>query len=284
VDHDRVVELVLKELKHLCPMMHKVFEFHARREEWKGSWYGPSVTKQVLRALWYSGMIMTTDRRKGQHVYDLTERVVPRELFELPQASAEAASRELVLDRHLAMGLVRPTAPPEIWSYMAFAYSKKQHVAALVDRGLLVPVMLEGQRMHAAPSFLNLLDLPALPPEVSFVAPLDQLMWDRKMVAHIFGFDYIWEIYTPEVKRRWGYYVLPVRFGDELVARVEFWARNGVLEIRRWHYDGEPRSGFLPALEAALRRFMAYSSTSVVACDSSVPEEIQEIAAICSSA
>ena len=63
------------------------FEFQQHRPEWKGSWYGPSLTKQTLRALWHAGRIMTHSRRNGQHVYDLTERVVP------PPSSPGAAAR-----------------------------------------------------------------------------------------------------------------------------------------------------------------------------------------------
>src|SRR5436190_17801839 len=94
---------------------------------------------------------------------------------------------------------------------------------------------------HATPALFALLDQPSLKPRVVFVAPLDQFMWDRKMIAHLFNFDYTWEIYTPEAKRKWGYYVLPVLFGDALVARAEFWARDGILELREWHFeDGDP--------------------------------------------
>src|SRR5436190_3673004 len=98
---------------------------------------------------------------------------------------------------------------------------------------------------HATPALFALLDQPSLEPRVVFVAPLDQFMWDRKMIGHLFGFEYTWEIYVPEAKRRWGYYVLPVLFGDSIVARVEFYCREGVLEMRRWYAEpGAPQAGF----------------------------------------
>ncbi len=130
-------------------------------------------------------------------------------------------------------------------------------------RSEIVPVEVEGMKAHATPSFLSLLDQPSLEPRVVFVAPLDQLMWDRRMIAHVFGFDYVWEIYVPEVKRRWGYYVLPVLFGDSLVARAEFNCRNGVLELREWHFEqGDPGSAFWPALERSVKEFMQYCSAT----------------------
>ncbi len=86
-DHADAVDTVLKELTDRGPMMPRDFEFQQRREDWKGSWIGPSVTKQVLRALWRSGMIMTSGRKNGQHLYDLTERLVPQHLRDEPLLS-----------------------------------------------------------------------------------------------------------------------------------------------------------------------------------------------------
>lgn len=268
-DHKDAVELVLKELTDRGPMMPKDFEFQQRREEWKGSWFGPSVTKQTLRALWHAGMVMTSGRKGGQHLYDLTERVVPQRFRDEPLLAEKDAIRELVLERHRAMGIVRPTAPAEIWSYQVLMHDKRDALAELVKEGRIVPVEVEGVKAHATPDFLALLGQPSLKPTVRFIAPLDQFMWDRKMIAHVFGFEYIWEIYTPLAKRKWGYYVLPVLFGDRLVARAEFWNRNGVLELREWLFEkGQPKPAFWPALEKAMEGFMHYcSSTKIVARD-----------------
>jgi uncharacterized protein YcaQ len=98
----------------------------------------------------------------------------------------------------------------------------------------------------------------AATPWVSFLAPLDPLMWDRRLVKGLFGFDYIWEVYVPAAKRRHGYYVLPLLFGDRLVGRIEprFERASGTLRIAGiWFEEGfgpmeEP--GFVPALADAL--------------------------------
>jgi uncharacterized protein YcaQ len=70
-----------------------------------------------------------------------------------------------------------------------------------------------------------LLDLTADPGSidaaVSFLAPLDPLVWDRRMLRELFSFDYLWEVYVPEAKRKWGYYVLPMLYGDRFVGRIE---------------------------------------------------------------
>jgi len=277
-DHKDAVDTILKEITERGPMMPKDFEFQQRRDDWKGSWYGPSVTKQTLRALWHSGMIMTTARKNGQHLYDLTERVVPKKFLKQPQIKDKDAILELTRERHQVMGIVRPNASAEVWSYTVLYYDRKETLPELVRRGDIVPVEVEGVKAHATPHFLTLLDQPSLKPRVVFVAPLDQFMWDRKMIAHLFGFDYTWEIYTPEAKRKWGYYVLPVLFGDALVARAEFWARDGVLDLREWHFEvGDPGPGFWTALEKALTEFMGYCSAANVKVRRGIDAKVRDL-------
>lgn len=262
-DHPHAVEAILKELDSRGPLLPREFEFKERKEEWKGSWYGPNVVKVTLRALWHTGQVMTTGRRNGHHVYDLTERVVPEHLRALPMPTEREAKRELIMERHRACGVVRPSAAYEMWSYRIYVPERKALIRELVDEGALVPVNIEGVIGHATPEFLTLLDYPSLEGCVRFVAPLDQLMWDRKLIAQVFDFDYVWEVYVPEAKRKWGYYVLPVLFGNQFVGRVEFYCRAGVLEVRRWHQEPtSPQHGFKDVLEVALRHLMDYCSAT----------------------
>jgi uncharacterized protein YcaQ len=277
-DHKDAVETILKEIADRGPMMPRDFEFQERREDWKGSWYGPSVTKQTLRALWHSGLLMTSGRKNGQHLYDLTERVVPKKYLSVPPMKDKDAILELTRERHQAMGIVRPNAAAEVWSYTVLYYDRKETLPELVRRGDIVPVEVEGMKAHATPQLLSLLDQPSLEPRTVFVAPLDQFMWDRKMIADLFGFDYKWEIYTPEAKRRWGYYVLPVLYGDELVARAEFYSRDGVLELREWHYEnGDPGLAFWTSTEKALREFMHYSSSTKTTVRRGIDAKVRDL-------
>ncbi|MHB8635763.1 MAG: DNA glycosylase AlkZ-like family protein [Fimbriimonadaceae bacterium] len=277
-EHKNAVEAILKEIADRGPLMPKEFEFQQRRDDWKGSWFGPSVTKQTLRALWHAGHIMTSGRKNGQHLYDLTERVVPQRLRDVPLLDPNDAIRELVMERHRAMGIVRPSAPAEVWSYQVLLYDRRDAIAELVKRGQILPVEVEGVKAHSTPEFLSLLDLPSVKPRVVFIAPLDQFMWDRKMIAHLFGFEYAWEIYTPLAKRKWGYYVLPVLFGDELVARAEFWIRDGLLELREWHFqEPAPGAAFWPALETALKEFIQYGSATKTAVKPHIAPKVRDL-------
>ncbi|AIE87334.1 Putative cytoplasmic protein [Fimbriimonas ginsengisoli Gsoil 348] len=272
------VTAILKDLEERGPLMPKECGFQEKKAEWKSHWSSPNVTKRVLRALWHTGQVMTAGRRKGQHLYDLAERLVPAHLYRLPMMEDEDAVRELVAERHRAVGLLRFSAPMELWSYKVYAGPRAAAIERLIEMGELVPVDVEGIKAHATPQLLSNLDSPSPAPRVTFVAPLDQLLWDRKMVAHLFDFDYAWEIYIPEAKRRWGYYVLPVLFGDAMVARAEFWCRDGVLEVRSWHFEpGDPGPSFLIELERALQDLMAYCSAVKIVTGPGVDPIIRDL-------
>jgi len=103
-----------------------------------------------------------------------------------------------------------------------------------------------------------------VPPSVTLLAPLDPFVWDRGLLASLYGFDYVWEVYVPAAKRRWGYYVLPILYGDRLVGRIEprIDRKTGMLRVlgawaEDW-FDGWDSDEFGDALAAALdahRRF-----------------------------
>ncbi len=267
--HPEAVQAILAELKENGPMLPRQFKFQLRRDDWTGSWHGASVTKQTLRALWHSGQIMTANRQGSNHIYDLTERVVASEYINQPLLSEEEAIRGILLDRHQTMGIVRPNAQAEVWSIWSPAAVRNQILKELVNEGMLTEVDIEGTKVHAHPDFLKHLET-KVNPKVTFIAPLDPFIWDRKMIAHIFGFDYIWEVYTHVSKRKWGYYFLPFLFGDKLVGRIEFYARNGILEVRQLHWEpGFSRSvKFRNAFTKSMNALMTYSASTTLSMES----------------
>jgi uncharacterized protein len=116
---------------------------------------------------------------------------------------------------------------------------------------------------------VELLQAPTEPtPSVAFIAPFDSLLWDTALLASLFNFDYVWEGFFPPAKRRWGYYVLRISFGDRFVGRIgpridRDRARVEVLDL--WWEDGfAPRraDGFVDAMRAALRAYMLFARAS----------------------
>jgi uncharacterized protein YcaQ len=105
-------------------------------------------------------------------------------------------------------------------------------------------------------------------PHVAILAPLDPLVWDRDLLRSLFDFDYVWEVYVPEAKRRWGYYVLPLLFGDRFVGRIEpriDRASRTVRIIGLWFEPWfEPRTaeGFVPAMREALAAYLRFGQAT----------------------
>jgi len=85
-------------------------------------------------------------------------------------------------------------------------------------------------------------------------------LWDRKSLLHIFDFDYIWEVYKPAEQRKWGYYVLPVFYGDRFIARVDSRLEKGIWTISRWWWEPDitPGADLLDALRTAVEDFLHY--------------------------
>ena len=118
----------------------------------------------------------------------------------------------------------------------------------------------------SADLFVNPAAVPAggEPAGVAFLGPLDPLIWDRAFLRSLYGFDYLWEVYVPAAKRRWGYYVLPILFGDRLVGRIEprVDRRHGVLRVLDawWESGFDPiaEAGFIDALVDALEALASF--------------------------
>ncbi len=274
---DAVVD-TLAELRAKGPLSSLEFENKGRVEAWAGSWYGPKLVKQTLRALWDTGQIVTHHRVGGRHVYDLPENVLPAEVVNAPEVAREIALKHLILRRHQSVGLLRLNADGALWSMPATSAERKNLIQDLVAEGALVPVQIAGsaQRYHllaAAQAYLG----QDVPPEVRFLAPLDSLVWDRKMVTELFGFDYIWEVYKPEPLRRWGYYVLPVLYRDKFVGRLDSRLSGGTWHLLNWWW--EEGVTVTPDVTAALReavtRFRRYLGAETIELPVSLDAQAQ---------
>src|SRR6266699_6407946 len=164
--------------------------------------------------------------------------------------------------RYKATGILRPTAEAAIWSACDEAPKRKLALAQLVEADLLTQLQIGelAGPYYAQTSALKLLDEPPSSPCVIFLGPLDSLLWDRKTLLQIFDFDYIWEVYKPAEQRKWGYYVLPVFYGDRFVARVDSRLDKGIWTISRWWWEPDitPDADLLAALRIAIEDFLRY--------------------------
>jgi uncharacterized protein YcaQ len=117
------------------------------------------------------------------------------------------------------------------------------------------------------------------PPTVTFLPPFDPLVWDRALLGSLFDFEYVWELFHPPAKRRWGWYVLPIVFRDRFVGRIEprierESARVQVLNLW-WEEDFAPRraEGFVDAMRDALRAYLSFAGADRIEWGSALRNE-----------
>lgn len=272
-EQEATATAVLDRIRRDGPLSTAAFRDHQHAIDW---WWAPTpAARAVMEALFVTGRLGIARRDGNRRYYDLIERLVPSDL--LAQRADEAASlRHRLLSRHRGVGLMGVGGASELITATGTAAERARATAQLVDDGVLVPAEVEGLRetRHLLAEELDILEASAAEPasaSVALIAPLDPLLWDRRLVQRLFGFDYIWEVYTPLPKRRHGYYVLPVLFGDRLVGRIEprlDRAHRALRILGVWFETGfEPLAepGFLPALADALeayRRFVGARSVS----------------------
>ena len=184
---------------------------------------GSKTAQRVLSFLWDCGELMVHHVEKNRRYYDLTERVLPSSV------SAETPSRgeydRFMIEKYMrAYGLIDVRHWRFGWLKLR-ASQRKLIIEEMVKDGKIYPVKIDGVRhvYCVLEEDLDTLKAPqaSLDDEVHFVAPLDNLIWNRRMVSEIFDFDYTWEIYKPPERRVYGYYVLPIVQGSRFVGRID---------------------------------------------------------------
>jgi uncharacterized protein YcaQ len=229
VDHEALVEELLARIRRDGPLSATDVEPRAAIDWY---WRPTNQVRAILEALAESGILGLARREGNRRVYDLAERLFPAKLLER-RLPVDEQRRHKLLSRYRAHGLLGARGgQQEIWigTSQTPADRYASH-AALVEAGELVPVEVEDVRdlRYLLGSELKELESAArsvargepASPGVAFLAPLDPLVWDRGLLRSLWDFDYIWEVYVPAAKRRWGYYVLPILAGDRLVGRIE---------------------------------------------------------------
>lgn len=178
-------------------------------------WGRATQAKATLQKLFFHGRLLIARRGEGnRRYYDLPERVLPARVLALPEAKRKESARweALLKLRQRRLALL------------------KRQELALVE-GLVQPIKVDGlPLLHCLSTDLPILETchsaPATAGEEStpspvLLAPLDPLIYDRRVTSALWGFDYTWEVYTPPAKRKRGYYALPVLAGTEIVGHVD---------------------------------------------------------------
>jgi uncharacterized protein len=276
-ENAEVADRVLGRIREEGPLSALDFE---RERGSTTDWFGTptNTVRAVLEACAVTGLLGLARRDGNRRYYDLMERLLPTDVLrrEIP---LHEQIRHKLLSRYRAHGLLGISGPdifggigpakpdPRLPGYPGRTALREE----LVRDGEIVRVIVEGVR---GPRFVlrDEVELLAAPPvapaSVSFLPPFDALVWDRPLLQSLFGFEYVWELFHPPAKRRWGWYVLPILFGDCFVGRIEpridrEGRRVEVLGLW-WEAGFAPGrvQGFAGAMRDALRAYRAFARAS----------------------
>jgi len=289
-EHQNVLEHVRTELRERGPLGNR--DFNGRRLA-QQSYRGRKETSVALFDMWLCGELMIHHREGFERVYDIRENIAPREFdYVADEKEAEEFFARKAVSFH---GLLREAGLRISLDYdMRRKHSREEAAQKLkgwIDSGVFAQVQVPGLRetflvLGEDSPMLESLEKGKVPKvwkpketttleEVTFLSPLD-IVSARGRAKKLFDFEYIWEVYTPVHKRRWGYYVLPILYGDDLVARLDpkLDRKTMTLEIKGfWHEEEAPVKDvdFAEALGRGLLRFARFLGAKKVTTNSIRP-------------
>lgn len=234
--------------------------------------YGPQrLAKAALEGMCYAGLAIVHHKKGARRYYCLAEKSIPSDIFMAEDPNIDKADyyKWTVLRRINSIGVLWNKAS-DAWLGIHGLKSEERNQAfkSLILENKIVridvkdmkyPLYIDEENLESL--IMSVTKVPNY--ETHILAPLDNLLWDRKLIKELFGFDYKWEVYTPALLRRFGYYVLPVLFGEKFIGRIELITDKKESKLIVKAYWGEENSN-LPFilekdLEKCLEKFTQYN-------------------------
>ncbi|MFZ6028337.1 MAG: winged helix-turn-helix domain-containing protein [Chloroflexota bacterium] len=255
---------------------------HKGKVDW---WWAPtSLARAALESMYLGGELVVHHKVHTRKVYDLAERHIPAELFYAPDPHPDDEDyREWYILRRLGNVGLLWNRGGALWPFDGAR--RKAVLQRLKVQGKILEVQVEGitfplyLRAQDRSFLEETLAAPEPAQRAAFVAPLDNLVWERSLIETLFGFDYRWEVYVPQKLRKYGYYVLPVLYGDRFIARVEpaRQRKSNTLTIKGWWWEPGivPDDAMLAAIQKCLAHFCAFLNIQSIQYDgrSAEPDE-----------
>ena len=258
----------------MLPIEGKIF-WHSSMH-WSGNWHTESnAARSVLEQLYTDGVLLIHHKSGSRKFYDLAERYLSPELLNAPDPCADRDSFTdwRILRRIGAVGMLWNRRSDAWLGIEMTAQQREESFERLERSGNITGIEVDGIRF---PFYVLSADMPMMKAvmngqadtkqRLEFLAPLDPMLWDRKLIEALWGFRYSWEIYTPAAKRQYGYYVLPIIYGDRFIGRIEPRAdrKAGTLTVNGiWLEPGVIQTKKLTGrIDSAVRRLARFNGCS----------------------
>lgn len=242
---------------------------------WSG---GNNVSRSVLEQMYSTGELIIHHKKGTRKYYDSAKKYIQSSLLDAPEPldNELAHYKWRVLRRIGAVGLLWNRASDAWLNIGGLKAAQRNEVfQQLLQEERILAVTVEQTKdllyclADDLPLIESILQKPTLKPRCELIAPLDNLMWDRKLINALFGFDYTWEIYTPASKRKFSYYVLPLLYGERFIGRAEIVVerKTKTLVVKNiWYEDSiKLTQAMQKALNHCLQRFAAFNGCETIA-------------------
>ncbi len=250
------------------------------------AWGPTSISRAALESLYAEGALGIHHRVNTRRHFDLIERLLPGSILEEsdPNQTLDEYLEWHILRRISSVGLAT-TKSGEHWLGIHQGHKAKDRneiISRLIEKQQITPIEiagLEGKDFFLQTRLVQLLENASrsnnhFPATAAFIAPLDNLIWNRSLISDIFDFSYIWEVYKPKAKREFGYYVLPVLFKENFIGRVDmkFQRKTKELELINWWWEPgiQQTDEMNAAIHSCFQDFMSYLEAESLVFDPNV--------------
>jgi uncharacterized protein YcaQ len=252
---------------------------------WSGNWHKNSkAARSVLEQMYTDGRLVIHHKQGSRKFYDLAEAQLPARLLQAPNpCSGEMEHiKWRVLRRIGAVGMLPNRRSDAFLGIPMTTEQRNLAFEALEQEEKIIPARVAGLKnaLYARAEdscFLEqaLQENAPLKSRCELLAPLDPFLWDRKLIEAVFAFRYAWEIYTPAEKRKYGYYVLPIVYGEGFAGRLEAAAdhKTGTLHVKHIWLEESVRKTkkLMHAIDAALGRLARFNLCGSIVEETSEP-------------
>lgn len=241
---------------------------------WSG---GNNISRSVLEQMYSTGELIIHHKKGTRKYYDLANKHIQSTLLDAlePLEDKMAHLKWRVLRRIGAVGLLWNRASDAWLNIQGLKAAQRNAIFQdLIADGSIVAITVEQLQdtlyclVEDIPLIEQVLENKTFKKRCEFIAPLDNMMWDRKLIHKLFDFDYKWEIYTPLLKRKYGHYVLPILYGEHFVGRIEMIAerKTKTLVVKNiWYENGVKQTKELQNdLNNSLKKFTLFNNCEVI--------------------
>ena len=230
-------------------------------------WAPAQISRATLESMYHCGELIIHHKEGTRKYYALPQKHLPDELLKMrdPNRTEKAYFEWYVARRIRSVGM--------LWHKSGDAWlgihglkkdQRSDAIKRLLKKGIIREVKIDGIEtdFYIKEEDIHQLGHSDEHHQAAIIAPLDNLMWDRNLIAQLFDFEYKWEVYTPVSKRKYGYYVLPVLYADKFIARfepvIDGKAQKMIILNWWWEDDITPDADMICALVSCFTAFMKF--------------------------